>query len=68
MAVRRILADACFDGEALLDRGPFLVTIDGGVIVQLDRVASGPAADVTGGFLMPGLVEAHAHVFLDGAL
>ncbi len=69
MAVRRILADACFDGEALRESGPFLVTIDGGLIAQVDRVAPGVvAADVTGGFLMPGLVEAHAHVFLDGAL
>jgi imidazolonepropionase-like amidohydrolase len=67
MAVRHILADACFDGELLLDRGPFLVTVADGVIAGMDRAAPGTAADIAGGFLMPGLVEAHAHVFLDGS-
>jgi imidazolonepropionase-like amidohydrolase len=68
MAVRRILAGACFDGEALLGSGPVLVTIDNGVIARVDSVAPATAADIAGRFLMPGFAEAHAHVFLDGAL
>ena len=68
MTVRRILADAYFDGETLFDRGPFLLTVDGGVIMRVECVAPETFADAAGAFLMPGLVEAHAHVFLDGAL
>jgi len=68
MGVRRILADACFDGEAVLGRGPVLVTIDNGVIARVERVPPGTAADLAGKFLMTGFVEAHAHMFLDGAL
>jgi imidazolonepropionase-like amidohydrolase len=68
MAVRRILADVCFDGEAVLGRGPVLVTIDAGVIARVEAAAPRMTADISGGFLMPGLIEAHAHMFLDGAL
>ena len=68
MTVRRILADAYFDGEMLFDRGPFLVTVDGGVIMRVECVSPETFADAAGAFLMPGLVEAHAHLFLDGAL
>lgn len=68
MTVRRILADAYFDGETLFDRGPFLVTVEGGVIGRIEGVAPETFADAAGAFLMPGLVEAHAHLFLDGAL
>lgn len=68
MTDRRILVNAYFDGETLFDRGPFLISVDDGVIVRIERVAPGTIADAAGAFLMPGLVEAHAHVFLDGAL
>ncbi|MFY9735362.1 MAG: amidohydrolase family protein [Rhodoplanes sp.] len=68
MTVRRILADAYFDGETLFDRGPFLLTVDSGMIMRVECAAPETFADAAGAFLMPGLVEAHAHVFLDGAL
>ena len=68
MTDRRILVDAYFDGETLFDRGPFLISLDGGVIGRIEGAAPGAIADAAGAFLMPGLVEAHAHVFLDGAL
>ena len=38
MTVRRILADAYFDGETLFDRGPFLLTVDGGMIMRVDAL------------------------------
>lgn len=68
MAVRHLLADACFDGEKLLGRGPWRVTVDRGVITALEPAAPDAEADIAGAFLMPGLVEAHAHVGLDGSL
>ncbi len=68
MAVRHILADACFDGDRLLDGGPWLVVVAHGTITAIERAAAGTEADSAGAFLMPGLVEAHAHAFLDGSL
>ena len=68
MAIRRILAGACFDGETTLGRGPVLVTIDNGVIARVEAAAPRTTANISGGFLMPGFAEAHAHMFLDGAL
>lgn len=68
MAARCILADACFDGDKLLERGPWRVTVERGTITAIEHAAPGTEADIAGAFLMPGLVEAHAHVFLDGSL
>lgn len=68
MAVRNILAEACFDGDKLLDRGPWRITVEDGTITVVEPAAPGSEADIAGAFLMPGLAEAHAHVFLDGSL
>jgi imidazolonepropionase-like amidohydrolase len=68
MAVRHILADACFDGDKLLDGGPWLVVVAHGTITAIERAAPGTKTNLAGAFLMPGLVEAHAHGFLDGSL
>lgn len=68
MAARYILADACFDGDKLLERGPWLVTVEHGTITAIERAPPQTEADIAGAFLMPGLVDAHAHVFLDGSL
>ncbi len=60
-------ADAWFDGSALHHR-PVTVVIDGGVIVGLHdgRVVVPLAETLHVGFLSPGLVESHVHLFLDG--
>ncbi|MEZ5785738.1 MAG: amidohydrolase family protein [Xanthobacteraceae bacterium] len=68
MAARYILADACFDGDKLLQRGPWLVTVERGTITAVEHAPPQTRADISDAFLMPGLVEAHAHVFLDGSL
>jgi imidazolonepropionase-like amidohydrolase len=69
MAVKRIRTEVYFDGEHLFRDGPFLVTIRGDSIASIAPATPGSApADVAVPFLMPGLVEAHAHLFLDGAL
>ena len=67
MTVRRILADAYFDGETRFDRGPFLISVDGGMIMRIECAARDGRRC---GRRIPDarLVEAHAHVFLDGAL
>ncbi len=68
MGDRQFIVGSYFDGRQLHADGPFTVTQRGGVIESIQRgehpvpgVAAQPA-----GFLMPGLVEAHAHLFLDG--
>ena len=48
MTDRRILVDAYFDGETLFDRGPFLISVDGGVIGRIVGAAPGAIADAAG--------------------
>ncbi len=62
-----IHADAWFDGSALHHR-PVTVVIDGALIsaIHEGRVAVPQAESLHVGFLSPGLVESHAHLFLDG--
>ncbi len=67
LAKLRICADALFDGEKAHTDGPYLVEIDSGSIADVRRCAPGSQADIKAGFVMPGLVEAHAHLFLDGS-
>ncbi|HAT09966.1 MAG TPA: hypothetical protein DCS97_05095 [Planctomycetes bacterium] len=62
-----IHADSWFDGSELRHR-PVTVVIDGPVITAMHdgRVAVPSSATLHVGFLCPGLVESHAHLFLDG--
>ena len=79
LARRIFVADSYFDGDRFHADGPFTFLIRGGVV---DAVLAGDcsgeraalpedfrSADVAverAAFLMPGLVEAHCHLFLDG--
>lgn len=62
-----ITADAWFDGSALHHRA-VTVVVDGGLIAAIHqgRVAVPGAIGIAVPFVMPGLVECHAHLFLDG--
>lgn len=68
-----IVADGWFDGELRRDAGPASFVIRDGRIA--DIAAGDHGADLArrglevtrGGYLMPGLVDAHVHLFLDGA-
>ena len=68
MATLRLRADSYFDGTLHhpASDGPYLVTIENGRIVAIDRRAMDAPFDRQAAFVMPGLVEAHAHMFLDG--
>lgn len=69
-----IVAKRYFDGRVRHDDGPYAFLIEGGRVRSIDRVdeadlARGAHADdrtYRAEFLVPGMVEAHAHVFLDG--
>jgi imidazolonepropionase-like amidohydrolase len=66
-----LVADSYFDGARHRDRGPYTIEIIDGRIREIlrgDRTGPGGKAGVLHApFLMPGLVEAHCHLFLDGA-
>jgi imidazolonepropionase-like amidohydrolase len=59
-----------FDGARLHDDGPYCLEIANGVISRIARGAPPEppqgAVRYDAGFVMPGLVEAHCHLFLDG--
>lgn len=66
-----IVADGYFDGARHHGRGPFTIEIADGRIRQIlpgDQTVSGDGQPaLRAPFVMPGLVEAHCHLFLDGA-
>lgn len=73
MTQQRILARELFDGTHRRTQA-HVITVADGVIASVEPCgdAAAPAADVAAvdvhaAFVMPGLVEAHAHIFLDGA-
>ncbi len=75
-----LAADSYFDGTRHHDRGPYTIEIVNGCIRQIcagngsealstrnQREAGEPMTIVPAPFVMPGLTEAHCHLFLDGA-
>lgn len=64
-----IIAESYFDGERFFEDGPYTITTLNGRIDSLERGAppAGSIDHVHAPFLMPGLVEGHAHLFLNGA-
>lgn len=63
-----LAVDSYFCGQRLHERGPYAFVIRQGRIA--DVVGAGTlsqAPDAVFRFAMPGLVEAHAHLFLDGS-
>ena len=68
MTEHRIRARTYFDGRAEHGAagGPYLISIRDGRIKSIGTRADRAQADLEAPFVMPGLVEAHAHLFLDG--
>lgn len=74
MAVGAILADAFFDGDNIRQNGPYLIETGAGLITA---ITCGPDVQarlcriigqvLRTPFLLPGLVDGHVHLFLDGA-
>lgn len=63
-----IIAESYFDGRVHHDAGPYRIEIMNGAIRRIDRGAASstdPSA-LEAPFVMPGLVEGHCHLFLDG--
>lgn len=58
-----LAVQAYFDGERVVGDGPWAIVHDGTTILDICR-AEGRAETA---FAMPSLVDAHVHVFLDGA-
>jgi imidazolonepropionase-like amidohydrolase len=66
MAIR-ICVEAWFDGVALHADAPHLITVTDGVVASIVPAAANETADLRAPFAMPGLCDAHVHLFLDGA-
>lgn len=69
-----IKTDSYFDGETLHDKGPYFLLIEDGKFTAIGQGEdAGQSERFTAhslhqtSFLMPGLTEAHAHLFLDGS-
>ncbi|PCI54259.1 MAG: hypothetical protein COB36_10415 [Alphaproteobacteria bacterium] len=58
----KITTGSYFDGEKYHNDGPYHIVINDGVISSIER----KNYQINVAFLMPGLVEAHCHLFLDG--
>lgn len=63
-----VRAASLFDGERHhpASAGPRDIVVEAGRIVAVAPASAEVTPDVTAAFVMPGLVEAHAHIFLDG--
>jgi imidazolonepropionase-like amidohydrolase len=63
-----VRAASLFDGERHhpASAGPRDIVVEAGRIVAVAPASAEATPDVTAAFVMPGLVEAHAHIFLDG--
>lgn len=63
-----IVTDSYFDGTRHHDRGPYTIEIVDG---RIEAIVSGDQSasrwQMRAAFVMPGLVEAHCHLFLNGA-
>lgn len=72
MPAETIIVDSYFDGERHHEHGPYGFLIADGRIAailpaaQLALVAPLAATPQRAAFLMPGLIDAHVHLFLDG--
>lgn len=70
MNVLTLITDSYFDGVRHHADGPYRIEIQDGVIARIgrDQPAAPPSGQVVRApFVMPGMVEAHCHLFLDGA-
>lgn len=74
MANLAIVAGSYFDGERYFSRGPYTFVVDDGIIADIARgdcsgaLVRRGAQRIRAAFVMPGLVDSHCHLFLDGSL
>lgn len=67
-----VVTDTYFDGEVHHSEGPYTVVVEDGKIANIVKgdisaeLAKNKINSNRAAFLMPGLVEAHSHLFLDG--
>ncbi len=67
----QLIVDSYFDGHLLQNAGPYTFLIEDGIIASI-AVGKAPLASpqvqlLQAPFAMPGLCEAHCHLFLNGA-
>ncbi|EME69627.1 amidohydrolase [Paramagnetospirillum caucaseum] len=65
--MKRLVVGSYFDGERHHADGPYAILHESGAILGVERVEGGVDARDGAAFAMPSLVDAHVHIFLDGA-
>lgn len=68
MLSKTIICQSYFDGKSLKNEGPYSISIDKGRISSITSGSVNESRNIQKvPFLMPGLVEAHCHLFLNGS-
>lgn len=68
-----VVVNGWFDGERRRSGGPTTLLVEGGILADLSAGDDGGALAAQGipvargDFLIPGLIDTHVHLFLDGA-
>lgn len=62
----RIFAKSYFDGRSYHNSGPYAISLNDGLIAGIDHNLPSEGIENLHNFVMPGLTEAHCHLFLDG--
>ena len=63
----RIVVDTLFDGDAVLEGGPYSIEVADGRVAAVTELEAGTfGGALHAAFAMPGLVEGHSHLFLNG--
>lgn len=71
---RAWVVEGWFDGEERHESGPATLTVEGGILTAVESADHGAALAARGmtveraAYLIPGLVDAHVHLFLDGSM
>lgn len=69
-----VVAGGYFDGERHFSDGPYTLVVNDGIITDIARgdcsaaLAERGAQVIRAAFVIPGLVDSHCHLFLDGSL
>src|SRR5450432_1376131 len=74
MANLAVVAGSYFNGERHFSRGPYTLAVNDGIVTDIaqgdcsEALARCGAQVARAAFAMPGLVDSHCHLFLDGSL
>ena len=64
---KKIVTDSYFDGYSYYSEGPYRISVENNIIIDIEEYHLAPEEqDLSIKFVMPGMTEAHCHLFLNG--